>query len=89
MIEGHPAKGRAGPKLAEDAMLRIFAMSCALALVTTVPTKDAQASTSYADPVKRVEATAKVELALNPQPEPPNKNRKPQKIKKGDPGKNK
>jgi hypothetical protein len=41
-------------------------------------------------PAKPAEAKAALELALNPQPEPPNKNRKPQKIKKGgDPGKNK
>jgi len=70
-------------------MLRIFSIVSVVAAIATFAAADARASSSYADPAKKFEAKTAVELALNPQPEPPNKNRKPQKIKKGDPGKNK
>ncbi len=70
-------------------MLRILATGCVLAVATIAATSGARTSTSFVDPAKKVEASTSVRLALNPQPEPPNKNKKPQKIKKGDPGKNK
>jgi len=70
-------------------MLKMLISASALTLLVAAGGTTAQAAYGHATDVANTAAAGFVQLALNPQPEPPNKPQKGKRIKKGDPGKNK